>query len=190
MEPMPKPIEKIVYINFFDEIGAPRMFQFINFCSQILQQHRPDVIQINISSPGGSVAMGIFTYNYLKALPCKLIMHNIGSVDSIATIIFLAGAERFANPNASFLFHGVVTNFPAQSALNMFQLKERLGGLAVDQNKISNAITELTKITKQELDELFLQGEVKTPEFALEKGFIHGIKPLALPKDAIIFTFA
>jgi len=185
-----QPQQKTVYINFFDEIGSPRMFQFINFCSQILQQHRPDIIQINISSPGGNVAMGVFIYNYLKALPCKLIMHNIGSVDSISTIIFLAGAERYANPNSSFLFHGVVTNFPAQSALNMYQLKERLSTLEVDQNKISNTITAMTKITKKELDELFLQGEVKSPEFALEKGFIHGIKPMTLPKDAIILTFA
>lgn len=188
MEPMPQ--QKTVYINFFDEIAPPRMFQFINFCSQVFQQNRPDVIQINISSPGGNVALGIFIHNYLKALPCKLIMHNIGSVDSISTIIFLAGAERYANPNSSFLFHGVVANFAAQSALNMYQLKERLSGLEVDQNKISNTITAMTKITKQELDELFLQGDVKSPEFALEKGFIHGIKPMALPKDALIFTFA
>lgn len=72
----------------------------------------------------------------------------------------------------------------------MFQFKERLSGLEVDQNKISNAITELTKISKSELDELFLQGEVKSPEFALEKGFIHEIKDMELPKDAVVFSFA
>ncbi len=187
---MPQVQQKIVYINFFDGIEPQRIFQFINFFSQIFQQHRPEIIQINISSPGGNVSVGMFLYNYLKSLPCKLIMHNIGSVDSISTIIFLAGEERYANPNASFLFHGIVTNFPSQTSLTLYQLKERLGGLEVDQNKISNTITELTKITKQELDELFLQGEVKSPEFALQKGFIHGIKPMALPKDAIIFTFA
>jgi ATP-dependent Clp protease protease subunit len=117
-------------------------------------------------------------------------MHNIGSVDSIATIIFLAGEERRANPNSSFLFHGIVTNFAAQTAMTMFQLKERLGSLEVDQNKISNTITEITKITKVELDELFLQGEVKSPQFALEKGFIHEIKEMKLPKDAVVFSFA
>ncbi len=145
---------------------------------------------MNISSPGGNVAAGMILHNYLKSLPCKLVMHNIGSVDSIAIIIFLAGEERRANPNSSFLFHGIVTNFATQTAMTMFQLKERLGSLEVDQNKISNTITELTKITKSELDELFLQGEVKSPEFALEKGFIHEIKVMKLPKDAIVFSFA
>jgi len=182
--------QKTIYINFFEEIKPERVFPFINFCTQIFQQHRPDIIQINIASPGGSVAVGMILHNYLKSLPCKLIMHNIGSVDSIATIIFLSGEERRANPNSSFLFHGIVTNFPAQTSMTMFQLKERLSSLEVDQNKISNTITELTKISKSELDELFLQGEVKSPEFALEKGFIHEIKEMKLPKDAIVFSFA
>ena len=184
---MPDP--KIIYINYFYEIQPQRVFPFINFCTQLFQQHRPDILQMNISSPGGSVAAGMILHNYIKSLPCKLIMHNIGSVDSIATIVFLSGEERYANPNSSFLFHGIVTNFPAQTSMTMFQLKERLSGLEVDQNKISNAITELTRISKTELDELFLQGEVKSPEFALEKGFIHEIKEMVLPKDAAVFSF-
>ncbi len=184
---MPDP--KIIYINYFYEIQPQRVFPFINFCTQLFQQHRPDILQMNISSPGSSVAAGMILHNYIKSLPCKLIMHNIGSVDSIATIVFLSGEERYANPNSSFLFHGIVTNFPAQTSMTMFQLKERLSGLEVDQNKISNAITELTRISKTELDELFLQGEVKSPEFALEKGFIHEIKEMVLPKDAAVFSF-
>lgn len=182
--------QKTTYINFFEEINPQRVNQFIAFCSQILQQHKPDVIQINFASPGGNVAPGMILYNYLKALPVKLVMHNIGSVDSIATVIFLAGCERYANPNSTFLFHGIVTGFPAQTTLTYYQLKERLGSLEVDQDKISKAITELTNIAQSELDSLFLQGEVKSPEFALEKGFIHGIKQLTIPKDALIFSFA
>jgi ATP-dependent Clp protease, protease subunit len=182
--------QKTIYINFFEEINPQRANQFINFCTQIFQQQRPDIIQINISSPGGNVAVGMILHNYLKSLPCKLIMHNIGSVDSIATIIFLSGEERYANPNSSFLFHGILTHFSAQTAMTMYQLKERLSGLEVDQNKISNTITGLTKISQSELDDLFLQGDVKSPEFALEKGFIHEIKEMKLPKDAIVFSFA
>ena len=61
--------------------------------------------------------------------------------------------------------------------------------MEVDQNKISNTITGLTKISKSELDDLFLQGDIKSPEFVLEKGFIHEIKEMKLPKDAIFFSF-
>ena len=82
--------QKTIYINFFEEIKPERVFPFINFSTQIFQQQRPDIIQINIASPGGSVAVGMILHNYLKSLPCKLVMHNVGSVDSIATIIFLS----------------------------------------------------------------------------------------------------
>jgi ATP-dependent Clp protease protease subunit len=181
--------QKTIYINFFEEINHQRVNQFMSFCTQIFQQQRPDIIQINISSPGGNVAEGMVLHNYLRALPCKLIMHNIGSVDSIATIIFLSGEERYANPNSSFLFHGIITNFPAQTSMTIYQLKEVLSGMEVDQNKISNTITGLTKISKSELDDLFLQGDIKSPEFVLEKGFIHEIKEMKLPKDAIFFSF-
>lgn len=182
--------QKTIYINFFEEINPQRVFPFINFCTQITQQHRPDILQINIASPGGNVAVGMILHNYLKSLPCKLIMHNINSVDSIAIVIFLAGKERYANANSSFLFHGIVTNFPAQTSMTMFQFKERLSGLEVDQNKITDTITSLTKISKSELDQLFLQGEVKSPEFALEKGFIHEIREFKLTKDSLVFSFA
>jgi ATP-dependent Clp protease protease subunit len=181
--------EKTIYINFFEEINPQRVNQFINFCSQIIQQQKPDVVQINISSPGGNVVSGMILFNYLKSLPVKLVMHNIGTVDSVATVIFLAGSERLANPNSTFLFHGVATSFPAQTALNVYQLKERLSSIEADQGKIATTITELTGISQAELDSLFLQGEIKSPEFALEKGLIHQIKPLQMPKDAAIFSF-
>lgn len=181
---------KSIYINFFEEINPQRVFPFINFLTQIIQQQRPDNLQINISSPGGSVAVGMILHNYLKSLPCKLIMHNIGYVDSIATIIFLAGEERYANSNSSFLFHGIATNFPAPTSLTFSQLKERLSSTEADQNKISSTITKITKITKTELDDLFLQGETKSPDFALEKGFIHEIKEMKFPQDASVFSFA
>jgi ATP-dependent protease ClpP protease subunit len=115
-------------------------------------------------------------------------MHNIGSVDSVATVIFLAATRRYANPNSSFLFHGVNANFDTKTSLTMFQLKERLSALEQDQVKISNIITQYTKITFEELSNLFMQGEVKTPEYALEKGFIDEIKPLSIEPNAPLIS--
>jgi len=63
------PPAKSVCINFFEEIISQRVFPFINFCTQIFQQHHPDILQINIASPGGNVAVGIILHNYLKSLP-------------------------------------------------------------------------------------------------------------------------
>jgi len=57
-----------------------------------------------LSSPGGNVNNGITIYNFLKSLPINLTTHNIGVVDSIANVIFLAGDNRYAVPHSSFLF--------------------------------------------------------------------------------------
>ena len=63
-------------------------------------------IHLLFASTGGNVDAGISAYNVLRSLPIKLVTYN-GNVDSIATIIFLAGDERIAVPHATFMFHGV-----------------------------------------------------------------------------------
>lgn len=179
---------KTIYINFCYGIDDQKVNQLMALCSQLVNQQKPDTLYFCFASPGGYVASGIILHNFLRALPVKIIMHNIGSVDSIATVIFLAGKERYANPNSSFLFHGINANFNEKTALTMFQLKERLSGVEQDQSKITNIITQYTKITVDELNNLFMQGEVKTPEFALEKGFIDEIKPLSIEQNSLIVS--
>jgi len=71
------------------------------------RQPKPDVLYFLFSSNGGSVNAGIALYNFLRALPVEIIMHNTGSIDSIATVIFLAADKRYAALHSTFLFHGV-----------------------------------------------------------------------------------
>ena len=42
----------------------------------------------------GAVSYGIVLYNFLKALPVEIVMHNTGSVDSIGTVIFACQFKR------------------------------------------------------------------------------------------------
>ncbi len=65
----------------------------MNFLSDQINKGQKEFYFL-ISSPGGSVNDGIVLYNFIKALPAKIIMHNIGVIDSIATVIFLAANER------------------------------------------------------------------------------------------------
>ena len=43
----------------------------------------------------------------LAAMPFKLATHNVGRVNSIGNVVFLAGEERYAVPHSAFMFHGV-----------------------------------------------------------------------------------
>jgi len=111
-------------------------------------------------------------------------MHNTGTIDSIATVIFLAGNERYAASHSSFLFHGVSMGFNQGTALNLSQMNERKSQLENDQNKIAGIISDNTDITQDEMLKLFIQGETKGLDFAQEKGIIQGIKDPQIPKDA------
>ena len=69
-------------------------------------------INLMISTTGGSVAEGFNLYHYLRGLPVRLVTHNVGSVDSIGNVVYLAGTTRYVSPQATFMFHGVTVQLP------------------------------------------------------------------------------
>lgn len=181
-------IENTIYVNFFDSINEQKVKIFMAICSDLVNNQKPDTLYFMFSSPGGSITAGITLYNFLRGLPTKIIMHNIGSTDSIATIIFLAGQERYANPISHFLFHGVQWNFTQPTSVTTNQFAEYTSRIKHDELKMSNIYAERTNFTESEIQALFQQGEAKDPKFALEKGMIHGIKDISIPKGAPIVS--
>ncbi|MBC8432845.1 MAG: ATP-dependent Clp protease proteolytic subunit [Desulfobacterales bacterium] len=181
--------EKIYFINYLDSIDESKVKNLMRFCTDILTQQRPDVLYFCFSSSGGFVAPGITLYNFLMALPVKVIMHNTGSIDSIATVIFLAGAERYAVPNSTFLFHGIQYTFSQPASLTINQLKEKVSSLEEDQNRMASIVAERTKLDEDEIRLLFRQGAAKDPEFAMNKEYIHAIRNLSIPANAGITSF-
>jgi ATP-dependent protease ClpP protease subunit len=186
--PFPLLPPKTIYINFFDGINESKVKAMMGMLSQIVAQNRPETLYFLFSSPGGSVDAGIVLYNFLRALPVEIIMHNTGSVGSIGTVIFLAGAKRYAAPQSTFLFHGVQTLFPANTTMTHPQLFERLSTVKQDENKIAGIVASRSNLTEKEVRELFHQGESKDLDFAKDKGVIHEIREPAIPKDAPFIT--
>jgi len=177
-----------IYINFFDGIDMDRVRLLMNACTKIIQTHKPNTLYFMFASPGGQVDAGIALYNFLKAIPPEITMHNMGAVDSIGTVIFLAGDERYASPNTTFHFHGVSTGFRQGQQANLNQLKEIKSKLDGDQSKIAGIVADNTEMTKAEIKKLFFQGEAKSLDFAKEKGFISDIRPIHLSKADIFYN--
>jgi ATP-dependent protease ClpP protease subunit len=186
--PLPNVPTGTFYVNFFDEINDQTVRGLMALCSDIIGKAKPAALYFGFSSPGGSVAAGITLYNFLKGLPVELIMHNTGSVDSIATAIFLAAGKRYACPHSKFLFHGVGMGFPRDSRFNRSQLREYLSGLENDETRIRELVVERTKLSGSELIDLFTQGEAKDTTYALEKGVISEIKPFEIPTGTPFIT--
>lgn len=175
--------EKTVYINFSQPITPEKVNTLMAACSQALGQFSPDRFYFLFASPGGMVDPGINLYNFLKALPVKITMHNMSSINSIANVIFMAGSERFAVPHSSFLFHGVAAQFEAKSSLTLPLLKERMSSLQTDQEKIAGILSENTELSKQEIESMFMEGESKSTTFAKDKKIITDVRKAVIPKN-------
>lgn len=180
----PQPKVDTFYMNFIDGIDTERANYIMSTCSNIVNQVKPSTIYLFISSKGGDVDAGIALYNSLKALPLKVITHNIGSIDSIANVVFLAGEERYASKHSSFTFHGVNMNTMGKVSLNLNQLNETVNRLETSQKRIAGIICENTKITKKQIEKLFKEGKTEGVRFALDRGIIDREKPAKIPDGA------
>src|SRR3989338_7937039 len=103
----------IVFTADVQTIQSAKLRQAITDC--INQKY--EELYFLISSCGGNVFEGLSLAAYIRALPMKTTMHNIGQIDSVSTAIFSAGKERIGSKNASFMFHGITMTLQSASYL-------------------------------------------------------------------------
>lgn len=176
--------KKTVYIKFFVSVDI----NSIKKLTEIIQNKLKEGIEqfvLLISSPGGNVFAGISGYNFLKGIPAKVITHNFGSADSIATILFCAGSKRYCVPNARFLLHGIGMD-AVNMRLNEKVIDEFLKGLIVDRKNISKVIADNTSKSVEEVEKNIFDGTVLTSQEALDYGLVHEIKSELFEKGAEI----
>ena len=173
-----------VYISFTAEINPTTTEVLLKACCELATKG-VKTIYLLISTPGGSVACGTNVYNILRALPCKIVTHNVGAVNSIGTAMFLAGEKRYANPGTTFMFHGV--GFDARNMrLEEQDLREHLASVCADQTKIGSIITGRTDISKEEIEDFFLKATTKDADSAKDCRIVHEIREAKVPDGAPI----
>jgi ATP-dependent Clp protease protease subunit len=180
--------EKTIFINYVDKIDNIRVKHLIAIISTLIAKEKPDHLYFLISSQGGEVDAGIAFYNWLKCLPVKITMHNIGSIDSIANVIFAAGSKRYANPHSTFLFHGITITLNSPITFTLPIINELRDNIHKNHDKIAGIICENTAMDDKEIKSLFNQGETKDINFALKKGIIDKVKPAQIPKNALFIS--
>lgn len=143
-------------------------------------------VHLLLSTPGGSVMSGMNLYNVLRALPFKLVTHNVGNVDSIGNAVFLAGEDRYACPHSTFMFHGV--GFDGSGRLDEKLLRERLDGVLADQKRIASIIEERSNLTPEQIEPLFREAQTKDATYAVGAGIVHEIKDVEITAGAPVIT--
>lgn len=174
-----------LYIDYYGMISEKNVNTFMQVISGLIAEKSPDEIYLLFSSSGGSVTAGLTMFNYINSLKgnAKFIIHNIGTVDSIANVVFMAGDDRFACANASFLYHGITWSLNAGNYSDS-QLNEYINSNKTSNKKITDIISSNSKLTEAEILSYFLQGDSKDADFAIDKEIIHEIKDPEIPKGS------
>ena len=182
------PVAPVQYISFSTLVDQLTADSLLASMAQMVNKG-VQTVHLLLSTPGGSVNNGITVYNVLRGLPLKLITHNVGAVDSIGNVIFLAGDERYAVPNSTFMFHGV--GFDVQQAVRFEEktLRERLSSILADQNKIGAIIADRTNLSTRQVRGLFRQAVTKDPVYAKANGFIDDIRDVQVPPGGPVNQF-
>jgi ATP-dependent Clp protease protease subunit len=176
------------FVSYYDTINESKARAFMAACAEAIAQTKPERLYFLFSSSGGSVDAGIALYNYLRALPVPVTMHNTGSIDSIANVVFLAADERYANPHATFLLHGITWGFGQGAQLTWSQLQETVSRFRADENRMTGIITQRTTLTQDDLTDFFHQGQTKDLVFAKQKGLIQDIREAKVTQGAPFFA--
>jgi ATP-dependent Clp protease protease subunit len=174
------------YISFSNDINQVTTENLLGLLGQQAMA-RVNEVHLAISTNGGGVINGMNAYHVMRALPFKLITYNVGNVNSIGNVVFLAGEERYAVETSSFMFHGVGLNVPANMRLEEKFLRERLDSILNDQKLIGDVIRDRTNIGAKEIKRLFRQAASKGTQYALDKGIIHDIRPFVVPQGSQFF---
>lgn len=129
------PAVPTTYVSFVAPITHQSTQVLLAACADLVRQQVRSVYLL-FSTQGGQVAEGITIYAVLRALPFALTTHNVGSVNSIGNVVYLAGARRYASPASTFMFHGVGFAVVAGMQLEEKFLRERLDSIVADQSRL------------------------------------------------------
>ncbi len=174
------------FVTFFHPVNAQSVRALIHTITEIVRTERVRSIGLVITTPGGDVNEGVFLYNALRSLNIEIVTYNIGNVDSIGNVVFLAGARRVASQSATFMFHGVNWEVKQPMAFSEQNVREILHVVVGATARIKSLIGSNTMLNEQQLNELFAQASTKDVTYAQQVGIVHEIGDPPIPSgDAI-----
>ena len=180
------PPKKEVYVSFSAEVNPTSTEGLLRACSE-LSNKGADAIHLMLTTPGGSVMHGFNIFHVLRALPCEIVTYNVGAVNSIGNVVFLAGDRRYAAEESTFMFHGVGFNVDGKVRLDERVLVERLDGLRADQRKIAQVLHDRASFPDTtEIEKLFLNAATGDAQFAKDRGIIDEIRQAKVPKGTTV----
>jgi ATP-dependent protease ClpP protease subunit len=177
-----------VALSFVGPINYPATKNLRNaFCNAVNSGAKE--LTFLISSSGGSTEEGFALYHFLRSLPLKLTTHNIGTIASIANIVFLSGAARLSCENSRFMFHDFTWTY-AQETLDRDHIRERAESLNADASQFVEICKRHTSLTNADFESLQLLSKptIIIPNRAKEMGIIQEIADAKIASGIPMFN--
>ena len=122
----------------------PKSYDYLrNQVLSALCQQGAEKVTIMFSSEGGDLNSGFSAYNFFRGLPVPVKMVNVGTVESIAMLIYLAADERIALTSSRFLLHQFNWSYPHQR-VDYSRLNENSNSLMFDFRRYEDIFNERT----------------------------------------------
>jgi ATP-dependent Clp protease protease subunit len=167
-------------VHFIGPINHNAVCTIRNLCLQALQSGASE-IELHMSTEGGNMTAGFALYFFLKSLPLPLTTHNIGSIESVGVVIFLAGHKRYACPGTRFLVHPLHWGFGNLVAADHSRVSEWRDCLDFDAERYARIFEEATGAGDIRAN-LTGNARIYDADQALEAGIIHQAIQARLPE--------
>jgi ATP-dependent Clp protease protease subunit len=170
---------KIAYLGYTGPIDSEGVGRIASALNKAVNNSFDEVL-LCFSSLGGYVSDGIYLYNHIRGLPLNVVIHNVGSVSSIAVAVFVAAHERYCSPYAMFMIHPTV--MPSQEGMTSERLQSSLNAALADDTRTENILRERAAIPEEILVARRFKDVYITPKEAVIYGLVHGVREFSLPK--------
>jgi len=167
-------------VHFSGPINHASACSVRNLCLQALQSGATE-LELHLSTEGGNMTAGFALYFFLKSLPLPLTTHNVGSIESVGVVIFLAGNKRYACPRTRFLVHPLHWGFGALVAADHSRVSEWRDCLDFDAERYASICQEATGGKMDIRSHLFGNARLFDTDQALAAGIIHETVQARLP---------
>ena len=147
--------------GWWDEVTANKFLQELNALDDVNE------IDVYINSNGGSALAGNAIYNMLLGHKAKINTYAVGIAASSASLIFMAGDNRFMYGSSFLMIHGP----QAEVYGNSDNLRKVADDLDVLTEGVLTAYARCGTMTKEELKEMVKEDTWFTAEKAKEQGF-------------------
>ena len=167
-------------VHFIGPIDHTSACTIRNLCLQALQSGATE-LELHMSTEGGNMTAGFALYFFLKSLPLPLTTYNIGSVESVGVVIFLAGSKRYACPRTRFLVHPLHWGFGRLVAADHARVSEWRDCLDFDAERYAAIFEEATGSVDDIRVNLSSSARIFDTDQALAAGIIHQTRQARLP---------